>query len=69
MACTPAQEKLIDHLQTLGATIPCDHRDNPDFSYLDSVPQADAYIKQWKHLTQASCSSICTPDMLGVLNA
>jgi hypothetical protein len=39
---------------TLGATIPCDHSENPDFSMYDSVKQADDYIKEWKHLIKKS---------------
>jgi hypothetical protein len=51
MSATEAQCKYIDDLMTLGAVIPCDDHDNPDDSMYESVANADAYIKQWRHLT------------------
>ncbi len=51
MTCTSKQALFIENLQDRGATIPCKgDGDGPDFSMLDSVEQADAYIKQWMHL-------------------
>ncbi len=52
MTCTSKQALLIDKLQERGATIPCKEggSDAPDFSMLDSVAQADVYIKKWGHL-------------------
>jgi hypothetical protein len=54
----PASRKqigLIGKLQDLGAEIPCTGEGgNPDFSMLDSVQAADAYIKKWGYLNLAT---------------
>jgi hypothetical protein len=44
------QVQLIERLQDLGAAIPSKDGGDPDLSMMDSVPAADAYIKQWMHL-------------------
>lgn len=68
MSASPKQVKLIDELQSRGATIPADDRGEPDFSMFDSVAAADAYIKQWGHLMARHRTKTTAADWGGIPN-
>jgi len=68
VSCTTKQELLIDKLQTLGATIESDADGDPDFSYLDSVANADKYIKKWIHLYRSCVTKCSAQDWGGIPN-
>jgi len=71
MACSRKQALLIDKLQLRGALIEENDYGNPDFSYLDSVEKADAYIKKWGHLMSRHYSTgttVSAQDWGGIPN-
>jgi hypothetical protein len=68
MACTSSQELLIDRLQDNGAPIPCDHRGEPDQSYLDSVENADKYIKANSQFMHRQSTDMRADEWGGVYN-
>ena len=68
MSASRKQIALIEELQSRGAAIPAKDNGNPDWSMMDSVDTADAYIKQWGHLMGRSSTKLSAADWGGVPN-
>ena len=68
MSASRTQLELIEKLLDRGADIPCTENGDPDWAMMNSVKDADLFIKKWGHLMKQSTTSLNAGEWGGVLN-